>query len=103
MKKLILKFGITALAAFTLVACSSGGGNDGDPVPQANNNAVQTQTPSNQNQTGQDNTNQPSTTAAVAYTTSGNRQAVRGLKVLWLMDKLYVWFIRTFMPVPGKT
>lgn len=73
MKKNLLKFGFSVLAAFTLAACSSGGGNDGDPVPQANNNAVQTQTSSNQNQTGQDNTNQPSTAAAVAYTTSGKK------------------------------
>lgn len=49
MKKNLLKFGFSAFAAFTLAACSSGGSNDGDPVPQANNNAVQTQTPSNQN------------------------------------------------------
>lgn len=78
MKKLILKFGITALTAFTLVACSSGGGNsDSAPAPaapQANNNAAQNQTQPNP----APNNPVQSVPAVASYSLSGDKLSVTG-------------------------
>ena len=77
MKKLILKFGITALAAFTLVACSSGGGSDSAPAPaapQANNNAAQNQPQPNPAQ----NNPVQSVPAVASYSLSGDKLSVTG-------------------------
>ena len=77
MKKLILKFGITALAIFTLAACSSGGGSESTAapaVPQANNNVAQNQTQPNPTQ----NNPVQSVPAVASYSLSGDKLSVTG-------------------------